>query len=53
MFRDPKLPKALLPSYERGVEEVKSLVAPCRVVTVDHEGAERGEREPGVFPACG
>jgi len=50
VFRDPELPKALLPRYRRRVKEVEPLIAPRRVVTMYHERAERREREPRDFP---
>jgi len=49
-FRDPELAKTLLPCYRRRAKEVKPLITPHRVITVDHKRAERREREPIYFP---
>jgi hypothetical protein len=52
MFRDPELPKTLFPSYRR-FKEIKPLVTPRRIVATNHEGNERREGEPRIFPTCG
>ena len=53
MFRDPELPKTLLPSYRRGFKKIEPFIAPRRIIPMDHERTERREGEPGVFPTCG